>query len=121
MQTARRTPDTPSPLRRGTTGGHSNRLTFSPLNSPADANRVILRIQGKQVRLNYYSETDSLYLELRDVESVDSREVAPGIVLDFDEHGNLVGIDIDHASKIAVLSSIEASALPIARLAVTGD
>ena len=39
--------------------------------------------------------------------------MVPGVVLDFDADDNLVGIDIDHASKIANLTRIEAESLPI--------
>ena len=66
------------------------------------------------MKLNYYKETDSLYIDLSHRTSVDSREVAPGVVLDFDEEGHLVGIDIDHASKILDLSKLEAESIPIA-------
>jgi uncharacterized protein YuzE len=31
--------------------------------------------------------------------SVESREISEGVVLDYDESGNLVGIDIDNASR----------------------
>ena len=65
------------------------------------------------MKLNYYKDTDSLYIDLSHKSSVDSKEVVPGVVLDFDEKGNLVGIDIDHASKILDLSKLETS-LPIA-------
>ena len=50
------------------------------------------------MKLNYYPDTDSLYIDLAERDSVDSREVADGVVLDYDAVGNLVGIDIDHAS-----------------------
>ena len=49
------------------------------------------------MRMNYYPDTDSLYIDLSSKPSVDSREVSDGIVLDYDESGNLVGIDIDEA------------------------
>ena len=65
------------------------------------------------MRLQYYSETDSLYIELSDNPSVDSQKVKPGIVLDFDDAGNLVGIDIDHASKAVNLSRLEIESLPV--------
>ena len=65
------------------------------------------------MRFHYYPETDSLYIELRDDPSVDSQEVKPGVVLDFDAAGNLVGIDIEHASQAANLSSLEIKALPV--------
>ena len=49
------------------------------------------------MKLNYDRETDSLYIDLLEQASVDSREVADGIVLDYDAAGNLVGIDIENA------------------------
>ncbi|MDA8144576.1 MAG: DUF2283 domain-containing protein [Thermaerobacter sp.] len=65
------------------------------------------------MRLHYYAETDSLYIDLSDKAGVDSREVADGVVLDFDADGNLVGIDIDRASKILDLSRLEVDSLPL--------
>jgi uncharacterized protein YuzE len=59
------------------------------------------------VKLHYCLETDSLYIDLSDKTSVDTREMAPGVVLDFDAAGNLVGIDIGHASEIVDLSRLE--------------
>jgi len=50
------------------------------------------------MKLSYYPDTDSLYVDLSSKTSVDSQEVSPGVVLDYDEAGNLVGIDIDQAS-----------------------
>ncbi len=46
------------------------------------------------MKVNYYPETDSLYLDLSGQTSVESHEVSDGVVLDYDEAGNLVGIDI---------------------------
>jgi uncharacterized protein YuzE len=51
------------------------------------------------MKLAYYSETDSLYIDLLEHPSVESREVSEGIVLDYDAEGRLVGIDIDNASR----------------------
>ena len=65
------------------------------------------------MKLNYYEETDSLYIDLSERTSVESREVAPGVVLDFDAAGTLVGIDIDHASKILDLTKLETMAVPL--------
>jgi uncharacterized protein YuzE len=65
------------------------------------------------VKINYYPDTDSLYIDLSGNVSTDSHEVAPNIVLDFDADGRLVGIDIDNASKIVNLSKLEAESLPV--------
>ena len=71
--------------------------------------------QGKEegVKLHYYEETDSLYIDLSHRVSVDSREVVPGVILDFDEEGHLVGIDIDNASKVLDLTKLETESVPI--------
>jgi len=73
------------------------------------------------MKFHYYPETDSLYIDLSEKVSADSREVAPGVVLDFDADGRLVGIDIDHASQIINLSRLEAESLPITNLSITSS
>ena len=50
------------------------------------------------MKLNYFADTDSLYIELAAQPSTESKEVSEGVVIDYDERGNLVGIDIDNAS-----------------------
>jgi uncharacterized protein YuzE len=57
------------------------------------------------MKLNYYQETDSLYIDLSDRTSIESKEVAPGVVVDFDVAGTLVGIDIANASKLLDLTN----------------
>ncbi len=66
------------------------------------------------MKLNYHPDTDSLYIDLSEQPSAESREVSAGIVLDYDSAGNLVGIDIDNASRKVqlehlVLSRLDAS------------
>jgi uncharacterized protein YuzE len=68
------------------------------------------------MKLHYDAETDSLYIDLNSRPSVDSREVQEGVVLDFDAQGQIVGIDIQHASQILDLNTLEAEALPAAKL-----
>jgi uncharacterized protein YuzE len=70
------------------------------------------------MKFHYYPETDSLYIDLSEKKSVDSREVVPGVVMDFDADGQLVGVDIDHASKVADLSRLEADSLPVSNLSL---
>jgi uncharacterized protein YuzE len=64
----------------------------------------------------YFPETDLLYIELINGVSTESEEGAPGIVLDFDEHNGVGGIEIADASKSLDLSRLEVSALPLAHL-----
>jgi uncharacterized protein YuzE len=64
------------------------------------------------MKLNYYPETDSLYIDLAERPGVESREISVGVVLDYDADGNLVGIDIDNASKKVQLKELILSKLP---------
>jgi len=73
------------------------------------------------VKLYYYADTDSLYIDLADRPSVTSREVIPGVVLDLDDGGALVGIDIDHASRQLDLPKLEAGSVPFEAVLGTGS
>jgi uncharacterized protein YuzE len=64
------------------------------------------------MELNYYPETDSLYIDLSEKTSVESKEISEGVMLDYDVEGNLVGIDIDNASKKIQLKELILSRLP---------
>ncbi len=64
------------------------------------------------MKLNYYPETDSLYIDFSEKASVESKEISEGIVLDYDAEGNLVGIDIDNASKKIQLKELTLNRLP---------
>ncbi len=64
------------------------------------------------MKLNYYPETDSLYIDLSEKPSVESKEISEGVVLDYDETGALVGIDIDNASKKVQLKELFLNKLP---------
>ncbi len=57
-------------------------------------------------------EADSLYIELTSAPGAEAREIVEGLVVDFDANGNVVGLDIDHASRKLDLSRIETIALP---------
>jgi uncharacterized protein YuzE len=61
------------------------------------------------MKLHYYPETDSLYIELSNTSGVETREVADGLVADFDSVSNVVGLDIDHASRKLDLSKSKRS------------
>ena len=64
------------------------------------------------MKLNYYPETDSLYIDLSERPSAESREISEGVVLDYDAEGNLVGIDIDNASRKVDLKKLTLNKLP---------
>ena len=64
------------------------------------------------MKLAYYPETDSLYIDLSEKTSVKSTEISEGIMLDYDDEGKLVGIDIDNASSKVKLQELIINRLP---------
>jgi uncharacterized protein YuzE len=74
---------------------------------------ICVTAQEHAMRLHYYPETDSLDIELKPGPGTEVREVAPGLNVDFDSAGDVVGFDIDHASRKLDLTSLETTALPI--------
>ena len=65
------------------------------------------------MKLHYYPETDSLYVELKEEPGVETREITDGLNVDLDADGEVVGFDIDHAPKRSDLSTLETEALPL--------
>jgi uncharacterized protein YuzE len=65
------------------------------------------------MKIAYYPETDSMYIDLSEKPSAESREVSPGVVLDYDADGNIAGIDIDNASGKLNLKELVLNRLPI--------
>ena len=65
------------------------------------------------MKLHYYPETDSLYIELKAEPGAETREVADGLVVDLNASGEVVGFDIDHASTQLDLTVLETVALPL--------
>lgn len=69
------------------------------------------------MKLSYYRETDSLYIELSDKPGADVVVVAEGFAVDVDEGGRPVGIDIDtNASKVVDLSRLELEGISLESL-----
>ena len=65
------------------------------------------------MKLRYYPDTDSLYIELKSEPGAEVREVADGLNVDLSVTGEVVGFDIDHASTRLDLTTLEAVALPL--------
>jgi uncharacterized protein YuzE len=65
------------------------------------------------MKLNYYPDTDSLYIDMSEKPSVESKVISDGVVLDYGKDGNLVGIDLDNASRIVDLKQLVLNRLPM--------
>ena len=67
------------------------------------------------MRLKIDKENDVLYFRLDEAEIVDSEEVQPGVILDYDTNGNLVSLEIlDASRRVSVPSKIEYQVSPMA-------
>ena len=64
------------------------------------------------MKIEYFPETDSLYIALSEHSSSDSVEVSDGVVIDYDDKGNIVGIDIDQAKKKLNLQELSLQKIP---------
>jgi uncharacterized protein YuzE len=69
------------------------------------------------MKIEYFPDTDTLYIGLTERPSVESEEIADDAVVDFDEQGNVVGIEIEHASEKLDLTTLEAHRLPLTQTA----
>ena len=65
------------------------------------------------MKMNYYPDTDSLYIDMSEKPSVESKVISDGVVLDYGKDGNLVGIDLDNASRIVDLGQLVLNRLPM--------
>lgn len=65
------------------------------------------------MKLHYYEETDSPYVELTDRPRAETLEVADGLNVDLDASASVVGFDIDRAAARLDLSTLETTALPL--------
>jgi uncharacterized protein YuzE len=72
--------------------------------------------EAKIMLFEYHPDSDMLYIRLADGASTESEEIAPGVVLDFDASNQVIGVEIEDASKFIDLSRLELRALPIADL-----
>jgi uncharacterized protein YuzE len=64
------------------------------------------------MKLAYSADTNSLSIEFVERPSTASTEIAAGVVVDFDDQGRVVGIDIDNARNKLDLDRVVVSNMP---------
>ena len=85
---------------------------------PTMARSVVERIAAKNIKGRYYHETNRVYIEIGPEPSAQTREVSNGLKVGLDGDGNIVGFDIDNASRLgALLRDFIASGALVADLA----
>jgi uncharacterized protein YuzE len=58
------------------------------------------------MQISYFPETDTLYLEISAQASAESSEVSPGVVLDYDAEGNIVGVEVEEVGRRLALEGL---------------
>ena len=72
------------------------------------------------MRIEYFPDTDSPYIDLAERAGVESMEVGDSIVIDLDGDGHPVGIDIDQASRHLDLGTPDLRRIPFGAETVAG-
>lgn len=64
------------------------------------------------MRIKYFQDTDTLYIELRAVEITETRDLDENTLLDLDRDGNICAITIEHASERAGIPTFSYEQIP---------
>ena len=63
------------------------------------------------MRVQYFEDTDTLYIELRGNDIAETRDLDENTVMDLDAEGNVCALTIEHASQRADLGVLEIQGL----------
>lgn len=59
------------------------------------------------MKIHFDEKADAVYLRLDDSKIIESEEVKPGIILDFNEHDQVVGIELLHVKERVPISNLK--------------
>jgi len=51
------------------------------------------------MKIQYFTDTDTLYIEFKEAQVAETRDLAENTLLDVDQDGNICGITVEHASE----------------------
>lgn len=63
------------------------------------------------MKMSYFDDTDTLYIEFKSANIVDSKDLDENTIMDMDANGNMVAITIEHASKRADINHLTLSGI----------
>ena len=64
------------------------------------------------MKIKYFLDTDTLYIELRSTELAETRDLDENTVRDLDSQGNICGITIEHAKDRADIPQFSFEQIP---------
>lgn len=63
------------------------------------------------MKMNYYNDTDTLYIEFRESDVVETKDLDENTLLDLDQSGQIISITIEHASQRTDVNSLVRSGI----------
>ena len=51
------------------------------------------------MKMSYFQDTDTLYIEFKEADVVETKDLDENTLLDFDADGNIISITVEHASN----------------------
>lgn len=59
--------------------------------------------EERQMKVKYFPDTDTAYIEFKDGEVFETKEISENVYIDVDQQGNIVNMTIEHAKRNAGL------------------
>ena len=78
--------------------------------------RYFEAIRGRAVhslKIKYFQDTDTLYIELRAAEVTETRDLDDATVIDLDAEGHICAITLEHARERGEFSSFSFEQIPV--------
>lgn len=71
------------------------------------------------MKIQYFKDTDTLHIDVSEKTIVETKEIKEGLMLDFDKSNNIVGFQLENASKIADLKKLQTKSIPANNLLIS--
>jgi len=63
------------------------------------------------MKMSYFDDTDTLYIELKNTDVADTKDLDENTILDLDSKGRIVGITLEHASTLTDVQNLKLSGI----------
>lgn len=63
------------------------------------------------MKMSYFQDTDTLYIEFKESNAVETKELDENTIMDLDSNGNIISITVEHASKRTDINQLTVSGI----------
>jgi len=63
------------------------------------------------MKMSYFQDTDTLYIEFKESDVVETKDLDDNTLLDLDANGNIISITLEHASKRTDINKLTVSGI----------